>query len=435
MNITFHEYDLPNGLHLIVHEDHSVPVVAIDIRYHVGSKNEQAGKTGFAHLFEHLMFDGSKNVARGKFDVYLTNIGAKNNAYTTADETNYHEVVPANNVELGLWLESDRMLQFAIKEISLKTQKDVVKEEKRQTDDNRPYGNLDERMRLLAYDGGCYRWPVIGSMEDIDAASLADVKEFYGIFYVPGNATICLAGDITAEDAFRLTTKYFGDIPGGKNKIPPVSFQQPQQDKERRLVLHEDVPTSAAFIAYHVPGEDHDDTPALEILCSILGAGESSRLQHSLIYEKQIASETGAHADTCELGSLVYIYAVAAKPDENPDAIEQILFDHITSIKHNGVTERELEKAKNQKEAGILYGFTTSLGVADALTHAYTLNQKTNSVNTDIDKYMQVSAADVLRVAQKYFERRNCNVIQYIPLNPTGSFSAIEEYEENEEQE
>src|SRR5579883_261278 len=421
MNIDFKEFDLDNGLHVIVHEDHSSAIVVLDVRYHVGSKNEVSGKTGFEHLFEHLMFDGSKNVGRGMFDKYLTNVGAQNNAYTTADETNYHEVVPSNQVELALWLESDRMLQFAIKEISLKTQKEVVKEEKRQTDDNRPYGDLDEKMREMAYTGGCYRWPVIGSMQDIDAATLDDVRQFYEMYYVPNNATLCLGGDITLDEAKRLVTKYFGGIPSGKQPVRRPSYNEKPQAKENRLILHEDVPAPGEFIAFHVPGEnDTIDMPALELLSSILGSGESSRLQHSLVYEQQRASDAGAYVDINELSSLLYVYALAAKPDQDMDVVEQEMLRHLAEIGSNGVTDTELQKAKNQKEASIVYGFASSLGIADALTHAYTLDRNTNSVNTEIDKYSRVTVDDIKRVAQKYLTVENRNIVRYLPKDEDG---------------
>lgn len=415
MTLAFTEFDLPNGLHVIVHEDHTAPLVAVDVRYHVGSKNEQPGKTGFAHLFEHLMFDGSKNVGRLMFDKYLTNVGAENNAYTTADETNYHEVVPVNQLELVLWLESDRMMQFAIKPVSLKTQKEVVKEEKRQTDDNRPYGSLEEKMHALAYTAGCYRWPVIGSMEDIDRATMDDVREFFETYYVPNNATLCLVGDITVDEGRRLAERWFGDIAPGTRPFNRPMLTLSPQTAAREETLKDDVPTPGSFATYHTPPEGSPDLYPLELLTSILGSGESSRLHHRLVYEAELASEASCYVDPGELASLFYVYAIAAEPGGDIKKLEDEMFAVVDSIARNGVSERELMKAKNQKEAQLVFGISGALGRADALTHAHMILGNTAAINTQITKYEQVTAADIQRVARTYLAPGARNIVRYIP--------------------
>lgn len=416
MTLAITEFDLANGLHVIVQEDHSAPLVAVDVRFHVGSKNEVAGKTGFAHLFEHLMFDGSKNVGRLMFDKYLTNVGAQNNAYTTSDETNYHEVVPVNQLELVLWLESDRMMQFAIGPPSLKTQKSVVKEEKRETDDNRPYGSLEEKMHSLAYqDSGCYSWPVIGSMKDIDAAKMNDVRDFFETYYVPNNAVLCLAGDITADDARRLVTQWFGDIPRGTKPFTRPTLNVARQADARSITIPDDVPTPAVFATFHAPGESTDDSYALDLLSMILGSGESSRLNHRLVYEQQIASEASSYVDDGELGSLFYVYAIGAKPDEDVAVLERDMYAIVDAVISNGVTERELTKVKNAKEWSLIQAVSTAMGRADVLTHAHVMLGGADKLGVQIEKYNRITVDDISRVAKKYLAPELRNVVKYVP--------------------
>jgi zinc protease len=231
-HIGFTEFTLSNGLRVILHEDHKSPVVCLDIAYHVGSKNESESRRGFAHLFEHLLFDGSKNVSRGAFDLYITQAGGHDNAYTTEDKTNYYEVLPAHQLELGLWLESDRMMEFGVSEISLVTQKNVVKEEKRERYDNSPYGSLSIRMNKLAYKRFPYWWSVIGDMETIDAATLVDVRDFFETYYVPNNAVLVLSGDFEPARAKELIERYFGPIPSGKRAFSRPEYDEPAAERE-----------------------------------------------------------------------------------------------------------------------------------------------------------------------------------------------------------
>ncbi|HEX5317476.1 MAG TPA: pitrilysin family protein, partial [Candidatus Kapabacteria bacterium] len=266
-HISFEEYRLDNGLRVILHEDHTSAVVCLNIAYHVGSKNENLSRRGFAHLFEHLLFDGSAHVPRGKFDEYITQAGGHDNAYTTEDKTNYYEVLPSHQLELALWLESDRMLEFAATEIGLATQKQVVKEEKRERYDNTPYGSLSIRMNRLAYSQYSYWWAVIGDMETIDAATLLDVRTFFERFYVPGNAVLVLAGDFDPKHARERIRQYFEPIP---NTAPPIiqpPFDDPDLLEERREIIDsEPVPLPAVFYAYRVPPEGSREFLALDLL-------------------------------------------------------------------------------------------------------------------------------------------------------------------------
>ncbi|MDP4237821.1 MAG: pitrilysin family protein, partial [Bacteroidota bacterium] len=300
--IPYSEYDLPNGLHVILQEDHKAPIVCLNIAYHVGSKNETPDRAGFAHLFEHLLFEGSQNVKRGEFDTYITQAGGYDNAYTTEDKTNYYEVLPAHQIGLGMWLESDRMLGFTLGDESLRTQKDVVKEEKRERYDNAPYGTLSERMMKLAYKTFPYKWTVIGDMQTIEAATLNDVKDFYKTFYSPANAVLVLSGDFQRADAEKMIEKFFGSIPNDGHTLARPIFNEAEQEGERReIVDNEAVPLPAVFYTYPMPPEGTDDAIALDLLTDILSTGRSSRLYQKLIYADQVASDVSSYVDLREM--------------------------------------------------------------------------------------------------------------------------------------
>ncbi len=413
--VDFVEFTLENGLHVILHEDHSTPIVAVNICYHVGSKNEKPDKTGFAHLFEHLMFDGSKNVKRGEFDKYITQAGGYDNAYTTEDKTNYYEVLPSNYLELALWLESDRMLGFSIQEISLKTQREVVKEERRWRYENRPYGSAWIKIAEKSYKKHPYRWPVIGYQEHLDNASMSDVKEFYETFYVPNNAVLVIAGDIDVEQTKKLVEKYFGEISKGPDNIPrPEPDDDPLGGEVREIIEDVNAPLPAVFMSYRIPEEGNPDSYALSLLSSILSVGESSRLYQRLIYKDKIASEVETYADVREHPGLFLVYAIA-NPGFNSDTLEKTLDEEIEKIKKYGVDEKELEKAKNKIESALVSSKQTVQGKADLLAHYYTFFRNPGLINTDIERYRKVTTEDVKRVAQKYLDQRNRVVLHYLP--------------------
>lgn len=413
--INFVEFTLENGLHVILHEDHSTPIVAVNVCYHVGSKNERADKTGFAHLFEHLMFDGSKNVKRGEFDKYITQAGGYDNAYTTEDKTNYYEVLPSNYLELALWLESDRMLGFSIQEISLKTQREVVKEERRWRYENRPYGSAWIKIAEKSYKKHPYRWPVIGYQEHLDNASMDDVREFYETFYVPNNAVLVIAGDIDVEKTRKLVERYFGEIPRGPDSIPrPEPNDDPLGDEVREIIEDVNAPLPAVFMSYKIPEEGNPDSYALTLLSSILSTGESSRLYQRLVYKDKIASEVETYVDAREHPGLFLVYAIA-NPGFNSDTLEKIIDEELEKVKNYGVEERELEKAKNKIESALVSAKQTVQGKADLLAHYYTFFKNPDLINTDIERYRKVTAEDVKRVAQRYLSQKNRVVLHYLP--------------------
>jgi predicted Zn-dependent peptidase len=411
--IRFTQFELENGLHVIVHEDHATPIVAVNICYHVGSKNERPDKTGFAHLFEHLMFDGSTNVQRGEFDVLTTKAGGYNNAYTSEDVTNYYEVFPAHQLELALWLESDRMLQFAIQEASLDTQRDVVKEERRYRYENSPYGSVWVKIPENTFKVHPYRWPVIGYQESLDSAALKDVKEFYETFYVPNNATLAIAGDVDASKAKILVQKYFGEIPRGTHPIPKVDIVEPPLVKEYREVVPDNVELPAVFEAFRIPEEGSSDYYALSLLTDILSDGESSRLYKKMVYDEQIASEVDVYVEPREQPGILLIYTISSTG--GPETLESSIWEELEKVKTTGVTERELEKAKNKTEASYVGRLQSNSGKADLLAHYYTFFANADLVNTEIERFLKVTPEDINRVAIKYLSTKNRVVFHYLP--------------------
>ncbi|WP_072263763.1 M16 family metallopeptidase [Candidatus Kryptobacter tengchongensis] len=413
--IDFVEFTLENGLHVILHEDHSTPIVAVNVCYHVGSKNEKPDKTGFAHLFEHLMFDGSKNVKRGEFDKYISQAGGYDNAYTTEDKTNYYEVLPSNYLELALWLESDRMLEFSIQEISLITQREVVKEERRWRYENRPYGSAWIKISEKSFKKHPYRWPVIGYQEHLDKASMDDVKEFYETFYVPNNAVLVIAGDIDIERTKKLVEKYFADIPKGPDNIPhPSPEDEPLENEIREVVEDINAPLPAVFMSYRIPEEGNPDSYALALLSNILSVGESSRLYQRLVYRDKIANEVETYSDSREHPGLFLIYAIA-NPGFSSDTLEKVIDEEIDKIKNYGVEEKELEKAKNKIESALVSARQTVQGKADLLAHYYTFYKNPALVNREIDKYRSVTVEDIKRVAQMYLDSKRRVILHYLP--------------------
>ncbi len=414
--ISFSEYDLPNGLHVILHEDHKAPIVCVNIAYHVGSKNETPQRAGFAHLFEHLLFEGSTNVPRGAFDKHITEAGGFDNAYTTEDKTNYYEVLPAHQLPLALWLESDRMLGFVLGEDSLRTQKDVVKEEKRERYDNTPYGTLSERMMRLAYTSFPYKWTVIGDMETIEAATLADVKDFYANFYAPNNAVLVVSGDFKTEEVTPLIEQYFGSIPQSNTPIIRPEFTEADIAGERREVIkNEAVPLPAVFYAYRMPPEGTTDAMALDLLTDILSTGRSSRLYQRLIYKDKIASEVSSYVDLRECQGLVWFYGVGNSAEQDITLIETAIEEVLAQVREHGVNEIELEKVKNKTEMRSVASRVTASGKADQLAHAYTFFGDTNRVNTVLEQYAALTIEDIRRAAATYLTPEKRCVVSYFP--------------------
>jgi predicted Zn-dependent peptidase len=413
----YHDYRLANGLRVLLHEDHTTPMVTINVLYHVGSKDEEPGRTGFAHLFEHLMFDGSKNVERGGYDRYCTMVGGENNAFTTSDITDYHLSLPSEQFPLGIWLESDRMAEFAIQEVSLQTQKRVVLEEKKQTHDDAPYGELSSAMRELSYDPRHpYSWDTIGSDEDISAATMEDVREFYTRFYVPDGTVLVVAGDFDQAEAEQLIGDYFGSIPS--NGTPPLLAQAidrtPLLHYGRRRRIHRDnIPFNGVFLGYHVPSVTDPDFPAVDLIASILADGESSRLYRKLEYSMQIASEAEAFVDDGEFGSMLYLYAIGQNKRVGIAALEKALRGELASLANDGVSKRELEKVRNRKVTRIAHSLQSISNRAERLAWFTTVLNQPNLAFHEADLYASITVDDIHRVARRWFSDVEPNVVEY----------------------
>ncbi len=412
--IDFSEYDLNNGLHVILHQDNSAPIVVVSVLYHVGSKNESPGHTGYAHFFEHLMFEGSKYIKRGEFDSLVTNAGGVNNAHTSFDETYYYEVFPSNQLKLGLYLESERMLHAKIDSIGVDTQREVVKEEKRLRYDNQPYGNRWVEIFKRAFTVHPYHWMPIGSMEDLNVAQLGDFMDFYKTFYVPQNATLSIAGDINIDEAKKQIDAYFANIPKGPKKIPRPDVVEPPQKAEIRDIIYDNVQLPMVLQAYHIPSETAPDYYAVEMLTKILADGQSSRLYKELVDKKQLALTSGAFAIPTEDPGL-FIALALSNSGIDAQTLEQAMNEEIEKVKNNLITEREFEKIRNQVENDLVDQNATQEGIAENLANYYTFYHNTNMVNDIINKYMAVTREDIQNVAQKYLAENNRVVLYYLP--------------------
>ena len=413
-DIEFTEYDLPNGMHVILHEDNSTPIVVVSILYHVGSKNEDPERTGFAHFFEHLMFEGSKNIDRGQFDKYITNAGGVNNANTSIDRTYYYEILPSNQLELGLYLESERLMHAKVDSVGVETQREVVKEEKRQRVDNQPYGSILSEIQKRAFTVHPYRWPTIGSMEHLSAAEFEDFENFYETFYVPENATLSIAGDIDIEETKRLVAMYFGDIPRGGKEIPRPNIVEPEQKMEIRDTVYDNIQLPLVIQAYHAPEEGTDDYYALQMLGTLLSSGQSSRMYKALVDEKQVALQSGSLPFTGEDPGLFLAYAIA-NMGADVTSVEAAIDAEVMRVKDELITEREFQKIRNQMENNFISSNASVAGIAESLANYHVYFGNANLINKEIDRYMSVSREDIKRVANKYLQPNKRVVLHYLP--------------------
>jgi predicted Zn-dependent peptidase len=397
-----------------LHEDHTAPIVAVDVCYHVGSKNENPERTGFAHLFEHLMFDGSPDVGRGQFDEFITKAGGWNNAYTAWDKTNYYEVLPSHQLELALWLESDRMTALTITDVSLTTQRNVVKEERRWRVENQPYGTAEEQVFARAYTMHPYRWPVIGSMEHLDRASLEDVNIFFRQYYTPDNATLVITGDFEPEAVRTMVQRYFGGIPSNPGPQPRRASVEPPQISEARGIIIDNVQLPAVYMAFHIPEEGHPDYYTMALLSDVFSNGESSRLFQRLVYTKKIAKDVISYVLNLEDPGLLWISATGMN-SVTADSIENEILYEIDRIFDVPVTGRELQKVKNQTEATMMFGRQRADQKADLLAHYAAIRGSAAMINTEIERFLAVTVDDLHRVAQKYLSKDNRTVVHYLP--------------------
>ena len=411
--IAFTEFDLDNGLHVIVHEDRSTPIVAVSVMYHVGSKNEREDRRGFAHFFEHLLFEGSENIARGEFSKYVEGAGGVLNANTNGDRTYYYEVLPSNQLELGLWLESERMMHARVDQVGIDTQREVVKEERRQRYENQPYGSILIEVLKRAYTVHPYKWPTIGFMEDLNAASEKDYKDFYETYYVPNNAVLVVAGDVDPKEARRLVEAYFGPIARGRD-LTRRQVEEPVLKGEVRDVVYDNIQLPAVVQAYRIPAYGTPDFYAVDMVNRLLSSGNSSRLQKALKDEQQKALYVGAFSFPFEDPGLAIAFAIA-NAGVDAQALEEAMDAEVLRLQQDLVQEEELAKLKAQLETEQVMDNARIAGVASNLASAYTFLGDARAASTEIERYLAITPKDIQRAATTYLNRDSRVVLHYLP--------------------
>lgn len=413
--VEFTEYDLPNGLHVILHDDHHAPVVAVSVMYHVGSKNEVAGRTGFAHFFEHLLFEGSDNIKRGEFMKLVAANGGQNNANTTQDRTFYYEVFPSNYLETGLWLESERMMHPVINDIGVKTQDEVVKEERRQSFDNRPYGNVINVIGRDLFTKHPYHNGVIGEMKDIDSARLSEFKDFFKQYYAPNNAVLTIAGDINIGKTKELIAAYFGPVPRGADVVYHKIEETPITKQITDTAYDANIQLPAIFSSYRVPGKDTRDSKVMQMISNILTGGASSRMYKKMVDDKKDAIQVLAFNYALEDYGM---YIIGAFPNGGApvDGLLTDMQEEITKLQTDLISPEDYQKLQNQLEDNFVSANTKMLGVAENLANGYTFyNKDTNKINEELATYKSITREEIRDAAKKYLNANQRLVLYYLP--------------------
>ncbi|MBL0356091.1 MAG: insulinase family protein [Chitinophagaceae bacterium] len=412
--VPFTEYNLKNGLHVVLHQDKSVPVVAVSVMYHVGSKDEQTNRTGFAHFFEHLLFEGSDNIKRGEFMKLVSANGGQNNANTTQDRTFYYEVFPSNQLATGIWLESERMMHPVINEIGVKTQNEVVKEEKRMRVDNQPYGNfIAETMKRL-FTKHPYTWTPIGSMADLDAATLDEFKAFNKKYYTPNNAVLVIAGDIDIAKTKLLVEQYFGEIPAGEPIARTTAKEDPITQEIVDTAYDANIQIPAILAAYRIPGMTNKESKMLEMASAVLSQGNSSRMYKKMVDDKKNSLQVGSFSYALEDYGAYITYALPN--NETPvDTLLKDMDEEVAKLQNTLISEAEFTKLQNQFENDFVGANSKMLGVAENLADGYTFYQNTNNINTELDVIRSITRQDIQDVVKKYLNKNQRVVLYYLP--------------------
>jgi zinc protease len=405
---------LPNGLRLILSEDHSTPIVHVSVWYHVGSKNEKPGRTGFAHLFEHMMFKGSKNVEPEAHTSIIASVGGQSNAYTTEDTTVFWQTLPAQYLPLALWLEADRLATLRIDEEVFAREREVVKEERRMRVENQPYGRLSEIIYDHAFTTHPYKHPTIGSIADLEAASIEDVRDFHRTYYVPENATVTIVGDFDTAQAVQLVTQYFARVPKAKRPVPRDIPKEPAKTKERRVTVEEAWPLPAVVVAHHITYDGHPDSYPLHMASKILSDGQSARIVRELVYNKRIALTAFGQGNIVEDPNLFFAVAIV-QPGRTVEEAEGALIAELDRLTREPVTPHELQRAKNQFARDYIISRESNQEKALHLAHAAVLHNDITTADGEFDIFMNVSAADIQRVAKTYFTPGNRLVLRIMP--------------------
>ena len=405
---------LPNGLTVVLEEDHSTPIVHLQLWYHVGSKNEKPGRTGFAHLFEHLMFKGSRNVQPEAHTSMVSSVGGQSNAYTTDDETVFWETAPAQYLPMILWLESDRMATLRVDKETFTSEREVVKEERRMRVDNQPYGRLNEIIYDQAFTVHPYKHPTIGSMADLEAATIEDVQDFYHTYYVPANATLVLVGDFDTPQALQLVNQYMGRVPKAAKPVPRDIPQEPAQTKEKRASIEVPVPLPAVVVAYHITRDGNPDSYPLHIVGKVLSDGQSSRIYKKLVYDKQMAVAAFGTANLIEDPNLFYAVAIVS-PGHTTEEVANALIAEVERLKTEPITDHELQRTKNQFARDYVLGRESNQQKALQLAHAVVIHSDIKTADGEFDIFQNITIADVQRVARTYFRPENRMVLTIMP--------------------
>ena len=412
--IKFEEYDLPNGLHVILHQDNSAPVITTGVMYHVGSKDEVKGRTGFAHFFEHLLFEGTPNIKRGEWMKIVASNGGQNNANTTSDRTYYYETFPSNNEQLGLWMEAERMRHAVINQIGVDTQREVVKEEKRMRMDNQPYGNLLTAILNNLYTNHPYHWPTIGSMEDLNAAKLDEFLDFYKKYYVPNNATLVVAGDLKPEQTKKWIAEYYGSIP--KGEVFPKNFTKdaPITQEKEVTVTDANIQLPAYVCAYRTPSNKEKDAYALQMLSTYLSNGKSSVLYKKLVDQDKKALAVQAFNLGMEDGGVFAFFTIPMGATTKA-TLQSDIDSEIKKLQTELISQEDYQKLQNQFENQFVNSNSSIQGIASSLATYNVLMGNTNLINKEIDIYRSITREDLKKAAEKYLNSNQRVIINYIP--------------------
>ncbi len=412
--IEYKEFDLDNGLHVIMHQDNTTPIVITSVLYHVGSKNEQPDRTGFAHFFEHLMFEGSPNIDRGQYMNIIQARGGTLNAFTSNDITYYYELLPSNELELALYMESERMLQSKVDQTGVDTQREVVKEEKRQSYDNRPYGSILIETLKRSFTIHPYSWAPIGSLDDLNAASIAEFQQFYKDFYVPNNATLTIAGDLDYAQTEKWVKEYFSEIPKGTKEIYRPNVVEPKKTTEIRDIIYDNIQIPAVIQAYNLPKRTDADSYALSMLSTYLTGGNSSLMTKELVDKQQKALALAAIPLELEDGGLFIMYGITNMGVE-PKDLEIEVDKLIKQVQDQGVSDQDFAKLQNIMENNLVSGNSSMAGIAQNLAESHVIFGDTEYINKEMEMFSKVTKADLQRVAKKYLDLNGRVVLYYLP--------------------
>ncbi len=412
--VTFEEYDLDNGLHVVLHQDNSAPVVTTSVMYHVGAKDENPERTGFAHFFEHLLFEGTENIEKGKWFEIVSSNGGTNNANTSDDRTYYYEVFPSNNLELGLWMESERMLHPVIDQTGVDTQNEVVKEEKRLRVDNQPYGSFMAEVKKLIFTEHPYRWATIGSMDHLDASTLQEFQDFNKKFYVPNNAVLVVAGDIDVSETKTMIQNYFGSIPEGKTVERVNIKEEPITEPITGTYYDSNIQLPAIVSAYRTPSMKDRDAYVLNMISTVLSDGKSSRLYKKLVDEKKMALQVGAFSQSQEDYGMYLTFGIPLGDTKLEDLVKEI-DEEILKMQTELISEREYEKLQNIYENRFVNSNSSVEGIANSLAKYYMLYGDINLINNENDIYKSITREEIRDVARKYLNTNQRALLEYLP--------------------